>query len=505
MTPAAVPRLRGAAGRPQRQPARRPRRRGEDRGQVDHASTARSTTLVDQVDEIKGKAGDALREHLADVMRNRRLTELVRDVPLAGHAGRPARRASGTASRCTRCSTRWSSGCCASGCSPSTPARRRRAPRPRPASTSTSRPGEPGAVGPWLAEHAPARRAHRARRRRAPGAAAPATSPALALASADGAAALRRPGRARPPTTTAALAALARRPDPAQGAARRQGPVLGAAAPAAGRSAGLTSDTALAAYLVRPDQRTFDLADLDAALSSTASCGPRRTDGGRAAHSRRRPDDAGDAEALDGRAPGPCSTSPTRSTASSSERGGDAAAARRRAAARARARRHGAGRHRRRHRPPGRWRPSSPRDGAARPRSEAHAARRPRVQPRLAQAAAGRCCSTSSACRRPSGPRPATRPTPTRWPTSTRKTEHPLLEQLLRHRDVSKLRSDRRRVCCQPSPTTAASTPPSTRPWRRPAGCRRTDPNLQNIPIRTEEGRRIRAGVRRRRAATSAC
>jgi DNA polymerase-1 len=38
--------------------------------------------LVDRVDEVKGKAGDALREHLADVVRNRQLTELRRDVPL---------------------------------------------------------------------------------------------------------------------------------------------------------------------------------------------------------------------------------------------------------------------------------------------------------------------------------------------------------------------------------------------------------------------------------------
>src|SRR5256714_456031 len=36
--------------------------------------------LVQRVDEVKGKAGDALREHLAGVIRNRQLTELVRDV-----------------------------------------------------------------------------------------------------------------------------------------------------------------------------------------------------------------------------------------------------------------------------------------------------------------------------------------------------------------------------------------------------------------------------------------
>ncbi|MDQ1705591.1 MAG: polymerase [Frankiaceae bacterium] len=38
--------------------------------------------LVDRVDEVKGKAGDALREHLAAVLLNRQLTELRRDVPL---------------------------------------------------------------------------------------------------------------------------------------------------------------------------------------------------------------------------------------------------------------------------------------------------------------------------------------------------------------------------------------------------------------------------------------
>lgn len=38
--------------------------------------------LIDRVDEVKGKVGDALRSHLDSVMMNRRLTELVRDVPL---------------------------------------------------------------------------------------------------------------------------------------------------------------------------------------------------------------------------------------------------------------------------------------------------------------------------------------------------------------------------------------------------------------------------------------
>jgi DNA polymerase-1 len=40
-------------------------------------------SLVDNVDSVKGKAGDALRAHLAGVVRNRELTDLVKDVPLA--------------------------------------------------------------------------------------------------------------------------------------------------------------------------------------------------------------------------------------------------------------------------------------------------------------------------------------------------------------------------------------------------------------------------------------
>ncbi|GAB3299877.1 DNA polymerase I [Parasphingorhabdus pacifica] len=38
--------------------------------------------LVDRVDEVKGKAGEKLRENLSSVLLNRQLTELVRDVPL---------------------------------------------------------------------------------------------------------------------------------------------------------------------------------------------------------------------------------------------------------------------------------------------------------------------------------------------------------------------------------------------------------------------------------------
>src|SRR6478735_2186055 len=40
------------------------------------------TTLVDRVDEVRGKVGDALRENLSNVLVNRRLTELVREVSI---------------------------------------------------------------------------------------------------------------------------------------------------------------------------------------------------------------------------------------------------------------------------------------------------------------------------------------------------------------------------------------------------------------------------------------
>ena len=45
--------------------------------------------LVNRVDEVKGKAGDALREHLGDVLRNRQMTALVRDVPLGDIGAAP--------------------------------------------------------------------------------------------------------------------------------------------------------------------------------------------------------------------------------------------------------------------------------------------------------------------------------------------------------------------------------------------------------------------------------
>src|SRR5690606_20519110 len=70
-------------------------------------------------------------------------------------------------------------------------------------------------------------------------------------------------------------------------------------------------------------------------------------------------------------------------------------------------------------------------------------------------------------------------------------TEHPLLEHLLRHRDVARLKSTVDGLLKSVSAdgrihTTFHQTVAAT------GRLSSTDPNLQNIPIRTEEGRRIR-------------
>jgi DNA polymerase-1 len=222
--------------------------------------------LVDRVDEVKGKVGDALRQHLAGVLRNSQLTQLVRDVPLeVGPAdlrpapwdreqihqlfdtlqfrvlrdrlyatlpngiGSPAAPATGTVTESTT------------------------------AFDLTAVTPGPGELAQWLEEHASGG-----------GRAGLAVSgtwgrgtgnlTGLAIAVPGGAAAFLDPTTLIEEDDKALAQWLA---DPARPKALHdaKGPIHALSARGL-ELAGLTSDTALAAYLALPGQRSFDLADL---------------------------------------------------------------------------------------------------------------------------------------------------------------------------------------------------------------------------------------------------
>ncbi len=212
--------------------------------------------VIDNADKITGKKGEALREHLGDVMRNRRLNALVRDLDLDLHprdlALRPWDRQAvhtlfdGLEFRVLR---------------------------DRLFETLSSEEDvvddsgfelagtRLGAdeVGPWLAEHASGEAATgvavQGQWRAGTG-----EVWSLALAAADGTAAWLDAAEVTPADDAAVAAWLAdaARPKVLHDA---KGPMLALAA-RGWPLAGLQSDTAIAAYLVRPDQRSYDLADL---------------------------------------------------------------------------------------------------------------------------------------------------------------------------------------------------------------------------------------------------
>ncbi len=224
------------------------------------------TELVDRVDEVKGKAGEKLREHLGSVLRNRQLTELARDVPLdVGPAElRPVpwdrdqihqlfdtlqfrvlrdRLYSTLPNGITGAAT--AAGAAASG----------------PADgfeVAVSVPG-PDELAAWLDEHAAgtgrAGVAVHGTWGRGTG-----TMDGLALAAADGAGAFVDPV-ALTEDDERALAAWLADPDQPKALHDAKGPIHALAARGL-ELAGLTTDTALAAYLALPGQRSFDLADL---------------------------------------------------------------------------------------------------------------------------------------------------------------------------------------------------------------------------------------------------
>nr|WP_225956034.1 DNA polymerase I [Amycolatopsis lexingtonensis] len=211
--------------------------------------------LIDRVDEVKGKAGEALRAHLSSVQLNRQLTELIRDVELEiGPDGLELRPWDREAVHALFDELEF------------------RVLRDRLFATLQSAEPEadegfevsgaalaPGALGAWLTAHAgkgqPVALAFRT-----VGASVRSDLRAVAFAAADGEGAYVDV-TAMDQADDAALAAWLADPEIRKTGHDLKVP-LHAIRARGWALAGLAMDTALAAYLVRPGQRTFELDDL---------------------------------------------------------------------------------------------------------------------------------------------------------------------------------------------------------------------------------------------------
>lgn len=211
--------------------------------------------LVDNVEAVRGKVGDALRAHVANVVLNRELTELVKDVPLAqtpdtlrlqpwdrDHIHRLFDDLEFRVLRDRLFDTLA-------------------AVEPEVDEGFDVRGGalEPGTVGQWLADHAgDGRRSGLT----VVGTHLPhgGDATALAIAAADGDGAYIETATLTPEDDAALAAWLA---DPDRPKALHEAKLAIHDLRGRGWSLeGVTSDTALAAYLVRPGQRSFTLDDL---------------------------------------------------------------------------------------------------------------------------------------------------------------------------------------------------------------------------------------------------
>ncbi|MFB6722532.1 DNA polymerase I [Kribbella sp. NPDC056345] len=211
--------------------------------------------VIDRVNEIKGKAGESLREHLSDVIRNRQINELIRDLTLDVTVDDLVR----VPWDREQVHTLFDS--------LEFRVLRERLVAEHEEVDATVEQGfeldgvqlKPGEVAAWLAKHVSAGErvgvAVQGNWGRGTG-----EITGLALANTEGAAAWFDPTALTPEDETAWKAWLA---DPKQPKALHdaKGPLLGFLE--RGWSlAGLSSDTQLSAYLARPDQRSYDLADL---------------------------------------------------------------------------------------------------------------------------------------------------------------------------------------------------------------------------------------------------
>jgi DNA polymerase I len=211
--------------------------------------------LVAKVDTVKGKVGDALREHLASVVRNRQLTELVRDVPLPVRVGELERgqwereevHALFDSLQFRVLRERLFSSVAAA-----------EPEADQGFDVATTRLG-PGEVAPWLAAHARGGSRVGLSFRGSWGRGTGSLS-GIALAAADGTAAYLDPETMSADDDAAFGGWLSDASAP-KAAHDVKGPLL-ALREHGWQLAGITDDTQLAAYLLRPDQRSFDLADL---------------------------------------------------------------------------------------------------------------------------------------------------------------------------------------------------------------------------------------------------
>ncbi|MDP9117216.1 MAG: DNA polymerase I [Actinomycetota bacterium] len=211
--------------------------------------------LVAGVDAVKGKVGDALRENLGSVLRNRRLTELVRDVPLEVGVDDLAR-AQWLRDEVHALFDNLQFRVLRDRLFASIQAPEAEAEHGFDVAATRLDIDE---VEQWLDEHArdgsPVGLAFRGQWGRGTG-----SLSGIALAAGDGAAAYVTP-LLLSVGDDAALAAWLADPSLPKVAHDLKGPLL-AIAQHGWTLGGVTSDTQLAAYLLRPDQRSFDLADL---------------------------------------------------------------------------------------------------------------------------------------------------------------------------------------------------------------------------------------------------
>ncbi|MFK4089690.1 DNA polymerase I [Kribbella sp. NPDC020789] len=211
--------------------------------------------VIDRVNEIKGKAGESLREHLSDVIRNRQINELIRDLTLDVTVDDLAR----VPWDRERVHTLFDS--------LEFRVLRERLVAEHEEVDATVEQGfeldgvqlKPGEVAAWLEKNVSAGErvgvAVQGSWGRGTG-----EITGLALANTEGAAAWFDPTTLTPEDETAWKAWLG---DPERPKALHdaKGPLLGFLE-RGWTLAGLSSDTQLSAYLARPDQRSYDLADL---------------------------------------------------------------------------------------------------------------------------------------------------------------------------------------------------------------------------------------------------